>query len=157
MLTTDNNTVRASAACHRLPLLTLPGRIRVIWRLQWAETRGIIALPYWLELGKETGFHGSSVYKSCPDYKGNQLWIFIGRTDAEAPTFGYLMQRANSLEKTPAAGKVWGQEEKRATEDEMVGWHDWLNGHRLKQTQGGSEDRETRCAAVHGVARSQTT
>ena len=56
--------------------------------------------------------------------KGNQHWIFIGRTNAEAPIlFGHLMQRANSLEKNPNAGKDWGQEEKGATEDEMLGWH----------------------------------
>ena len=54
--------------------------------------------------------------------KGNQPWIFIVRTDAEAEAtiFGHLMWRADSLEKTHA-GKKWGQEEKLATEDEMVG------------------------------------
>ena len=50
--------------------------------------------------------------------------MFIGRTDAEAetPILGHLMQRADSLEKTPDAGKDCRQEEKEATEDEMVGW-----------------------------------
>ena len=52
--------------------------------------------------------------------------------------FGYLMQRANSLEKTDA-GKDWGQEEKRATEDEMVGGHHWLNGHEFEHTLGDRE------------------
>ena len=42
--------------------------------------------------------------------------------------FGYLMRRADSFEKNPDAGKDWGQEEKGTTEDEMVGWHHWLNG-----------------------------
>ena len=46
--------------------------------------------------------------------------MFIGRTDAEA---GHIMQRADSLEKDPDAGRDWGQEEKGTTEDEMVGWH----------------------------------
>ena len=41
--------------------------------------------------------------------------------------------------KDPDAGKDWGQEEKKATEDEMVGWHDWLNGHEFEQTPGDSE------------------
>ena len=54
--------------------------------------------------------------------KGNQPGIFIGRTDAEAPIFGYLMQTANSLEKTLML-KDRGQEEKGVAEDEMVGWH----------------------------------
>ena len=53
--------------------------------------------------------------------------------------FGHLMQTANSLEKDPDVGKDWGQEEKGATEDEMVGWHHWLNGHEFEQTQGDSE------------------
>ena len=48
--------------------------------------------------------------------KGDQSWVFIGRTDAKAETLGYLMQRADSLEKTDA-GRDWGREEKGMTED----------------------------------------
>ena len=54
--------------------------------------------------------------------EGDQPWDFFGRTDAKAETLGYLMQRADSLEKTDA-GRDWGQEEKGTTEDEMAGWH----------------------------------
>ena len=56
--------------------------------------------------------------------KGNQSWVFIGRTDVEVKlqNFGHLMQRVDSLEKTHA-GRDWGQEEKGTTEDEMAGWH----------------------------------
>ena len=57
--------------------------------------------------------------------------------------FGHLMQTANLLGKDPDAGNDWGQEEKGATEDEMVGWHHWLNGHESEQTQGDSEGRES--------------
>ena len=46
--------------------------------------------------------------------------------------FGHLIQRTNSLEKTPEAGKYWRQEEKGTTEDEMVGWHHQLNGHEFE-------------------------
>ena len=55
--------------------------------------------------------------------KGNQPWIYLGRTDAEAevPYFDHLMQRANSLEKTLMQEKDWRQKEKGAAEDEMVG------------------------------------
>ena len=59
--------------------------------------------------------------------------------------FGHLMQRADSFEKTqlvwkdPDAGKDWGQGEKGTTEDEMVGWHHWLSGHKFEQTLGDSE------------------
>ena len=61
----------------------------------------------------------------------NQLWIFIGRTDAEAETPILWPPDAKSwlIRKDPDAGKDWGQEEKGMTEDEMVGWHHWLFGH----------------------------
>ena len=49
------------------------------------------------------------------------------------------MRRADSLEKDPDAGKDWGRDEKGTTEDEMVGWHHWLDGHEFKQTPGDSE------------------
>ena len=52
--------------------------------------------------------------------------------------FGHLMRRADSLEKTDA-GNDWRQEEKGTTEDEMVGWHHWLNGHEFEQALGDGE------------------
>ena len=63
--------------------------------------------------------------------KGDQSWIFIGRTDAEAETPILWPPDAKNcfLGKDPDAGKDWGQEEKGTTEGEMVGWHHWLNGH----------------------------
>ena len=68
--------------------------------------------------------------------KENQSWIFIGRTDAEAETPILWPPDAKSqlIRKDPDAGKDWGQEAKGMTEDEMVGWHHWLNGHELEQT-----------------------
>ena len=59
-------------------------------------------------------------------------------------SFGHLMMKwANSLGKNLDAGKDWGQEEKEATEDEMVGWHHWLSGHEFEQAPGDGEwDRE---------------
>ena len=63
--------------------------------------------------------------------KGNQSWIFIGRTDAEAETPILWLPDAKSwfIWKDPDAGKDWRWEEKGMTEDEMVGWHHRLNGH----------------------------
>ena len=63
--------------------------------------------------------------------KGDQSWVFIGRTDAEAETPVLLPPHAKSwlIGKDSDAGRDWGQEEKGMTEDEMVGWHHWLNGH----------------------------
>ena len=63
--------------------------------------------------------------------KGDQSWVFIGRTDAEAetPIIWPLHAKSWLIWKDPDAGKDWGQEEKGMTEDEMVGWHYWHNGH----------------------------
>ena len=70
--------------------------------------------------------------------KGNQSWIFIGRTDAEAEAPILWPPDAKSwlTGKDPDAGKDWRQEEKGMTEDEMVGWHHWLNGHGFGWTPG---------------------
>ena len=63
--------------------------------------------------------------------KGNQSWIFIGKTDVEAETPVLWPPDTKNwlIWKDPDAGKDWRQEEKGMTEDEMVGWHHWLNGH----------------------------
>ena len=58
--------------------------------------------------------------------------------------------------KDPDAGKDWRQKEKWTTEDEMVGWHHWLNGHEFEQARELVMDREAWCAAVHGVTKSRT-
>jgi len=73
--------------------------------------------------------------------KGNQLWLFIGRTaaEAEAPLFWLPDVTSQLIGKVSDAGKDWRQEEQGATEDETVGWHHWLNGHEFEQTLGDSE------------------
>ena len=70
--------------------------------------------------------------------KGYQPWIFIGRTDAEAPILQPPDAKSRLIGKDPDAGKDWGQVEKGATEDEMVGWHHQLNGYDSEQTRGDS-------------------
>ena len=62
--------------------------------------------------------------------KGNQSWVFIGRSDVEAETPIFWPPDVKSwlIWKDPDAGKDWGQE-KGMTEDEMIGWHHWLDGH----------------------------
>ena len=62
--------------------------------------------------------------------KGNQSWVFTGKTDVEAETSVLWPPNAKSrlIEKDSDAGRDWGQEEKGTTEDEMVGWHHGLNG-----------------------------
>ena len=73
--------------------------------------------------------------------KGHQLWIFIGRTvaEAEAPLFWPPDGKSQLLGKDPSAGKEWGQEEKGAKEDEVVGWHHQLDGYESVQTSGNRE------------------
>ena len=70
--------------------------------------------------------------------KENQSWILIGRTNAEAevPILWPPDAKSQFLEAAPDAGKDWGQEEKRVTEDGMVGLHYQFNGHELGQTLG---------------------
>ena len=75
--------------------------------------------------------------------EGNQSWIFIGRTDAkiEPPIFWPPDVKNWLIRKDPVTGKDWRQEEKRTTEDEMVGQHHWLDGHEFTQTLGVHEEQ----------------
>ena len=88
--------------------------------------------------------------------KGNQPWIVIGSTEAEAEAPVLWPPDANSwlTGKNPDVGKDWGQEEKGATVNEMVGWHHRLNGHEFEQTLGVSERQGRLACTVHGVANS---
>ena len=88
--------------------------------------------------------------------KRNQPWIFTGRNDAEAeaPVLWPPDAKSCLIGKDPVAGKDQGQEEKGATEDELVGWHHRFNRHEFEKTPGDSEVQEAWCAAVHGVAKS---
>ena len=76
---------------------------------------------------------GPTVYS-----EGNQSWVFIGRTDAKAETPILWPSDAKNwvIGKDPDAGKDWRQEEKGMTEDAMVGWHQWFNGHEFEQALG---------------------
>ena len=69
--------------------------------------------------------------------------------------FGHLMRRVDSLEKTDA-GKDWGQEEKRTTEDEMAGWHHRFDGCEFDELRELVMDREAWHAPIHGIAKSWT-
>ena len=75
--------------------------------------------------------------------KGDQSWVFIGRTDVETETSELCPPHAKSwlIGKDPDAGKDRRQEEKGTTEDEMVGWHHQLNGHEFEQALGVGEGK----------------
>ena len=85
--------------------------------------------------------------------KGNQHWIFIGRTDAKAPILWPPDAKSQLTGKDPDAEKDWRKEEKEVTEDEMFGWYHWLNGLEFEQTLGDSEGHASVNAAVHGVTK----
>ena len=92
--------------------------------------------------------------------KGNQPWIFIGRTDVEAETQIFWPPDAKSqlTGKDHDARKDWGQVEKRGTEDEMVGWHHWFNGHEFGQTLQDSEGQASlACCSPQGHKESDMT
>ena len=91
--------------------------------------------------------------------KGNQLRVFIGRNDAEseAPIFGHLMRRGDSLEKILKLGKNEGQR-RRGDREWDVGWHHWINGHKLEQTPGDSEGQVSLvCCSPWGCKQSDVT
>ena len=92
--------------------------------------------------------------------KGDQYWVFIGRTDAEAETPILWPPHAKSwlIGKDPHAGKDLGQEEKGMTEDEMVGWHHWLDRHGFGWTPGvGDGQGGLVCRDSWGRKESDTT
>ena len=92
--------------------------------------------------------------------KGSQLWIFTGKTDAEVetPILWPFDVKSWLNAKDPDAEKDWGKEEKGASEDEMVGWHHPLNGHKFEQILGYSEgDESLVCGSLWGYNESDTT
>ena len=87
--------------------------------------------------------------------KGNQCWIFTGRTDAEAaaPIFwppDVKMEMERVIGNDSDAGKDGRQEETGMTKDERVGWHHWLNGHEFEQTLGDTEGQGSLARYSHG-------
>ena len=92
--------------------------------------------------------------------KGNQSWIFIGRIESEAETPVLWPPDAKiwRIGKDPDAGKDWRREEKEMTEDEMVRWHHWLDGHEFEQLLGDSDGQGSlACCSPWGCKESDTT
>ena len=90
----------------------------------------------------------------------NQSWIFTGRTDAEAETLILWPPDVKNwlIGKDSDAGKDWRQEEKRVTEDEMVGWHHQLDGHEVEQAPGVGDGHGSKaCCSTWGRKESDTT
>ena len=92
--------------------------------------------------------------------KGDQSWVSIGRTDVEAetPILWPPDVKRWFIWKDPDAGKIWRQMEKGTTEDEIVGWHHWLNWHDFGYTLGvGDEQGGLTCSSLWGCKESDTT
>ena len=92
--------------------------------------------------------------------KGDQFWVFSGRTDAEAetPIFWRPDAKSQFIGKDPDAGKDGGQKEKGMTEDEMVGWHHLLDGREFEQAPGdGDGQGGLVCCSPLGRKESDTT
>ena len=122
-----------------------------MWELDYEESWAPKNWCFWtvmLEKTLKSPLDSKAIKPVNP--KGNQPSIFNGRTDAEAVKLGAPDTRSLLIGKDPAAGQDWGQKEKGVTEDEMVGWHHWLNGCEFEQTPVASEGPR-RYASVHGV------
>ena len=123
------------------------------WTIKNAEHWRIDAFELWcwgrlLRVPWTARSNQSILKEISPEYSLEGLMLKL-----KLQYFGHLMQTVNSLEKSPDPGKDWGQGEKGVTENEMVGWHHWLNGHESEQTQEIAKDREAWCAAARGVTK----
>ena len=108
-----------------------------MWELDYKESWTLKNWCFWTVVLEETLESPLNCKEIQPVHpKGDQSWIFIGRTEVEAeiPILWPLDAKSWFIGKDPDAGKDWGQEEKGMTEDEMVGWHHWLDGHEFEWT-----------------------
>ena len=128
------------------------------WTIKKAECRKIVVFKLWCWKTLESPLDSKEIKLVNP--KGNQPWIFTGRTDAEAeaPILWPPDEKSWLIRKDPDDEKYWGQREKGVTEDKMVGWHYWHNGHAFEQTLGDSEaQRSLACCSSWGWKKSDTT
>ena len=154
-------------------LYTLPTKVYIVkatvfpvmtygcesWTIKKAECWRIDAYELWcqrrlLRVPWTARISNNSILKEInPEFSLEWLMLKL-----KLQYFGHLMQRANSLGKNPDAGKDWRQEEKRITEDEMVGWHHRLNGHEFQQALGdGEEQGSLVCCSPWGYKESDMT
>ena len=117
-----------------------------MWELDHKESWALKNRCFWtvvLEKTVETPLDYKEIQPVNP--KGNQSWIFNGRTDAEAPILWPPDVKNWLTGKDPDAGKDWRQEEKGPTENEMVGWHHQLDGQEFEQAPRVGDGQESLC------------
>ena len=132
-----------------------------MWKLDHRESWAPKIWCFWtvvLEKTLESPLDCKEIQPVNP--KGNQFWIFIGRTDVEAETPILWPPNMKNwlIWKDPDAGKDWRQEEKEKTEDDMVRCHHWLDGHEFEQALGvGDGQGALVCCDSRGHKESDTT
>ena len=132
-----------------------------MWDLDHKESWAPNNWCFWsvvLEMTLESPLNCKEIQPAHP--KGDQSWVFTGRTDAEAeaPILWPSDVRNWLIGKDCNAGKDWRREEKGTTEDEMVGWHHRLNGHGFGWTPGvGDGQGDLACCSPWGPKESDTT
>ena len=131
-----------------------------MWKLDYKESWAPKNWCFWtvvLEKNLESPLDSKEIQPVHP--KGDQSWVFIGRNDVEAETSILWPPDAKSwlTGKDSDAGKDWRQEEKGMTEEEMVGWHHWLNGCDFEQSPGDSEGQGSLACSPWGHKESDTT
>ena len=132
-----------------------------MWELHYKESWAPKNWCFWtvvLEKTLESPLDCKEIQPVHP--RGDQSWVFIGRTDVETETPILWPPEVKSwlIWKDSDVGKDWGQEEKGTTEDEMVGWHQWLNGHGFGWTLGvGDGQGGLACCGSWGRKESDTT
>ena len=126
----------------------------MIWELDRKESRGPKNWCFWtvlIEKTLESPLDCKEIHLIHP--KGSQSWMFIGRTDAkaEAPILWPPDVKNWLIGKDPDTGKDWRWEEKGVTEDGMVVWHHWLDGHEFEQAlRVGDEHGSLACCTPWG-------
>ena len=152
--------------------ITLPTKVRLVkamvfpvvmygcesWTVKKAEHWRIDAFELWCWRRLESSLDCKEIQQAHP--KGDQSWMFIRRTDAEAETPVVWPPQAKSwlIGKDSDAGRDWGQEEKGTTEDEISGWHHWLDGRESEWTPGvGDGQGGLACCDSWGRKESDTT
>ena len=153
--------------------ITLPANVHLgcgffsghvwMWELDCEESWAPNNWCFWTVVMEKTLVSPLDCKETQPVHsEGDQSWVFIGRTDAEAETPVLWPPHVNSwlIGKYSDAGRDWGQEQKGTTENETAGWHHWLDSITdsvsLSELRELVMDREAWRVAIHGVAKSQT-
>ena len=127
-----------------------------IWAIRKAECQSTDAFQLWCYVRLLRILLDSKEIKPVIP-KGNQPWIFTGKTDAEVPILGLPDAKSRLTGKDLGDGKDWRQE-KGTRKDEMVGWHHWLTGHEFEQASGDGEGQGSlACHSPQGCKESDTT